>query len=456
MGDQPVSPGTPGLIQIQDSASTASHTLSFIQGVDQLFGNPISSGLGARRRRADRRIFLGAWHDFLYDDQADIYYTPVLEKVSFWDYLVRSQGILRPKGECKATAAWAKLLYGLGITPNDGIVTRTLGISSPEANRNADIRLELSGETICHIINLYGKPGDSARVISKPNEAKKETWPTDLGDFRMAKNNNSGQLVGVTYRGASDSALSLRKRPFLSSSKGIETVHLDNVMPMYELALNLGTSDFTLAWPERSLPLPTRMNAVLATFERLNSEKPTASFVLVTRLWLEEPGRILCRAALSGGTDDSFLRDILGKVDKKTVPLGWRNDDEFEQFKARFEDYIRGKFCDPGFTYTFRHRHYDFSFGPSPKAYYTSTDRALLNIMRTVLKEYGREGVGSWKETLHLNAAAVCDLILWHHEETRDRESIIDVDCICPLELDRSTVLWTMTGLHLDQEAGLR
>lgn len=242
MGDQPSGsgrPSTPGLSQAQEGISTASQTLSLVQGVDQLFGNPISHAVQTRRRKAEKKVLLGEWHDFLYDSKADVYYTPGLHSGSFWHYLVYSRGILRPEMKCEATADWAKLLYSLGISPRKTIVSRTLRTPLTIENHKADITLELDGKVICHIINLYGKPAPT-RTVTVEGLRRNAEWLTILGAFGLVQDAPKTQILGVTYRPASEEALRAIKEPF-SKLPGVPGPQdTDSLLPMYELALDLG------------------------------------------------------------------------------------------------------------------------------------------------------------------------------------------------------------------------
>jgi hypothetical protein len=456
MADQPNTSTTPaetdfshaqeGLATTSEAVATTSQTFSLIQNVDQFFGSPISTTVAAKRRKKDKRVFLGEWHDFLYDSKVDLYYTPVLEKERFWQYLTRSQGILRPEGECVATSAWAKLLYGLGITPEKKLLSKTLDTSNHGENHNMEIKLELDGEILCHIINLYQLSRDE-RMIETSVARNMEEWSTAFGHFELIKDPNSGKVVKVNYRRANDRSLKAVKRPFQNFSQWCEhsIVNPDRVIPMYELSLNLGTSDSTIAWPDKTATLTDRIKAILPNMRFLDFGHVTANLVLITLSWLEEPDKIFRRVTLNGGSDKSFLEDILRKIDEESVP-NLTNDDKVEKIKADCKSNISSRFNkNVSYIYEFLlHRNED-----SPSFRDQSWKVPTRDIMQEILKQYGQEIENGWKQSIHMNAVAVRSIILWDDIFTGLRSFRIDSKRVYLLELDRSTELWTTMALRL-------
>ena len=492
MGDQAsgsATPSTPGLSQVQESVSTANQTLSLVQGVDQLFGNPISHRVQTRRRKAEKRALLGEWHDFLYDSRADMYHTPVLEKSRFWHYLTQTGAYLRPEGSCVATACWAKLLYSLGITPRKGLVSRRLKTSSTFENHSTPVHLELDGEIICHIINLYGKP-DSNRTVTVEGLKRDVEWTTILGVFALARvGRGHGATWKVTYRPASDQLLQAVKVPFSGVLGRWTHLDADRVLPMYELALDLGTSDATIAWPDKASRLSVRARALLPNLSRLvfnpmGLAPGARDALLITASWLAEPDRILRRLTSNGGTDNSFLYDVLRLVDVYDGP---------EKQKTELGRRVRWVFCaeeivvnspstavrpvspgpmtprprpisprsvSPGpvlradtdaDSYSFAFQFFEHHEDPSPDFRDREWEYVLSSMIREVLEGYGQTQVGPWKKTLHDNAEAVCEYILWHDPLSGVRRTGVDSHHVCLLVRDRSSRLWSMPSLQLEQ-----
>ncbi|KAJ9160544.1 hypothetical protein NKR19_g3156 [Coniochaeta hoffmannii] len=474
MGDQSSAsgaPSTPGLSQVQESVSTANQTLSLVQGVDQLFGNPISHAVQTRRRKAEKRAFLGEWHDFLYDSRADMYYTPVLEKSRFWHYLTQTRGYLRPEGKCAATAGWAKLLYSLGITPKKSMVSRRLKTSSVFENHSTAVHLEVDGEVICHIINLYGKP-ESNRTVTVEGLKRDVEWTTILGVFALVRvGRGHGATWKVAYRPASDRSLEAVKVPFSGCLGGWTQLDADRILPMYELALDLGTSDATMAWPDKASRLKVRTEALFQNLSRLMLNRqgrvPGArNTLLITASWLAEPDRILRRLTSNGGTDNSFLYDVLRLVDAYAGP---------EDKKAELKRRVHWVFCaeqtevgsplsamgpmspgpdreetDPD-SYSFAFEFFEHHEDPSPNFQDTEWEYVLSSMIREVLKGYGQSQVGPWKKTLHDNAEAVSEYILWCDPLSGGRRAHVDSHHVCLLVRDRSSRLWSMPWLRLEQ-----
>lgn len=99
---------------------------------------------------------------------------------------------------------------------------------------------------------------------------------------------------------------------------------------------------------------------------------------------------------------------------------------------------------------------YAFVFSPgiedfSPDYRDMSWASILSGIIREVLGGYGQKEVGQWKKTLHDNAEAVSEYILWYDSLTGRRVVQVDSRHVCLLELDRSSRLWSIPGLQLQR-----
>ena len=492
MGDQGSSPGggpsTPGLTQVNDGINTGSNALSLIQGIDQLFGSPISRRVVSQRRKDDKKIFLGEWHDFLYDAKADVYHTPVLRKAPFWAHITRCAGVLRPRGRCDATAAWAKLLYGLAITPDDAgtVVSKALRTSHREANHGADVALELDGEVLCHVVNLYGH--DEARTgrLTAARLHHQSTWTTALGRFWAREDADAGRVVEITYRPSDVRLLGQVKRPFPSfRDNRAAPLDPDSLLPMYELALDLGTSDATVAWPDKASSLACRAAAVVPTLEHLGFRPPPGTkYFLITPSWLKEPERIHRRITFNGGADDSFLADVLDRVEARRKPpppppsppppsqdppsdrlpsvvLPWSEYAETQeqpdstaqlrqQIHSRFLLQKRGSppeivvYPSGGFIYDF------YPIPPMSSPMYSAKFWKVEAkvIMKEVLDGYGDQELGGWKRALHDGADAVCDFLLWDNSMV-GRGVYVDSKRVILLDLDRDSPLWATPQLRV-------
>jgi hypothetical protein len=452
-----------------------------VQGVDQLFGNPISTAVQNRRRKAEKKAFLGEWHDFLYDSRADVYYVPVLEKGQFWQYLIRVQGVLRPEGGCQATAIWAKLLYGLGISPRKAIVSRALRTPDPAENHLSEIVLELDGEVVCHLVNLYGQPLPK-RTVTAPELRREVEWATSLGTLSLIQDNVGSQSLAVSYKPGSDQSLAALKKPFASQLPGLSAPqNSDSLLPMYELALDLGTSDTAMAWPDKTFSLTLRAQAVLPVFYRLElPSRRNADPILITTSWLEEPDRILRRITTNGGTDSSFVADVLHLVDRQP------EDPVFNMAKATLKSGACSVLCcdaevdspppsppealgspSPSSPRGLRRQqrqqrqsetdlyHYDISpigvypnMSPNAPAMWR---HVLKGIVKEVLEGYKEEQPGSWKRMLHDNAEAVHKYLFWFNVLSGRRETRVNSSCIRVVELDRGSRLWFADGVQLQR-----
>jgi hypothetical protein len=423
---------TPELSQAQGDISVANQGLSFVQGLDQLLGNPLSRTFQSWNYKAEKKALLGEWHDFLYDSKADVYYVPALEKAPFWQYLVRANGILRPQGTCEATADWARLLYGLGIGPKTGIVSKALRTPRTTENHMSDIALELDGEVMCHIVNLYETdPPTNGVTVKELRSATK--WSTQLGSFRLLEGSNSSQIRAIEYRPGSERSLAAVKRPFWPISGDIGLLnpqHLDRLLTMYELALDLGTSDTNIAWPDKGCSFTTRTKAVEPALDSLwDANERTPTMTLITASWLEEPDSILRRLATNGRTDCSFLIDVLRLANSFPGDVTDRaniREEAFWVFCCADEDAVdpdsdsenasvpQALSGSPRVDMSTSEGSYDYHRFPRNKRWRPSPFGntwlpTISNIIDQVLQSYAQARAGSWKKTLHDNAEAVRD-----------------------------------------------
>ncbi|KAH8907732.1 hypothetical protein BR93DRAFT_562421 [Coniochaeta sp. PMI_546] len=245
---------------------------------------------------------------------------------------------------------------------------------------------------------------------------------------------------------------------------------------MYELALSLGTSDSTIAWPDKASTLTVRTEAVRPNLADLYNKHldwrtraiGSSPLTLITASWIEEPDRILRRVTLNGGADESFLADVLDKVNdlpftddaklklrERTHWVFCSTEDKSDMLSppnspslwlplSRWSDTVPEDYS------------YAFEFSSliedvSPDYRDTKWASILSGIIREVLGGYGGKEVGQWKKTLHDNAEAVCEYILRYDTLTGRRVVHVDSRHVCLLELDRSSRLWSVPGLQLQR-----
>ncbi|KAL4947616.1 hypothetical protein BDW69DRAFT_110412 [Aspergillus filifer] len=100
------------------------------------------------------KLRLGEWVDEALDSEGR-WLQPVLRRQAFEDHLVNADGHFQPQAQCKSSFAWAQLLYALIIRPNGGVLAWRLPSTEIDPTVSGDLSLEVDGEVMCHVINLY-------------------------------------------------------------------------------------------------------------------------------------------------------------------------------------------------------------------------------------------------------------------------------------------------------------
>lgn len=197
-----------------------------------------------------------------------------------------------------------------------------------------------------------------------------------------------------------------------------------------------------------------------------NSQTP--SLTLITASWIEEPDRILHRVSTNGGSDGSFLADVLRLVESYKEEQCKKEELEYRAhwvFSSEMEETLPPSLSkaaslssggsDPEtetYEYTYEFYSNRGELQVSPNYPDKNWESILSSMMQAVLQGYGREGAGKWKTTLHENAEAVCRYMLWYDNVVTGRRSVpVNSPRVRLLELDRSCRLWSVSGLRLER-----
>lgn len=155
MGDSAGDSGTPYGTVIGDAHAS----VGLADAVVGLIHRPVSSWWSQRKSRRDMLEKLGEWSQEAVNKEGR-FLQPVLTAQAFNAHLWQHDCCPQPKGSCSSTLAWAQLLHALGINPGNGAVIWNLPTTASEATEETmqtDTVLEVEGEAMRHIINLYRK-----------------------------------------------------------------------------------------------------------------------------------------------------------------------------------------------------------------------------------------------------------------------------------------------------------
>lgn len=79
----------------------------------------------------------------------------MLRTIAFQDYFAEQHGNFQLSGGCLPAFARAYFLYALDIRPGQGVLAQCLRTDCVDPVKTNMISLEIEGEALCHIINLY-------------------------------------------------------------------------------------------------------------------------------------------------------------------------------------------------------------------------------------------------------------------------------------------------------------
>lgn len=196
-------------------------TVTLAGAVFELVGRPLSSIWKKHRTAQALKQKLGEWADEAVDNKGR-WLQPVLRSRAFEDHLVRENGYFQPTGRCESSFAWAQLLFALNIRPKGGVVTWKLPPGEVDPAVSSDISLEVDGDVICHIINLYRLYNDAA-----PNDflhlARLKSCRFPFGRLSLHQVNDN---FIATFKPGTNQDLSSKRVPFSYSCPELKGTYL--------------------------------------------------------------------------------------------------------------------------------------------------------------------------------------------------------------------------------------
>ena len=269
-------------------------TVSLAGAVVDLFKGPVNSLWRRRNLKQSLRADLGEWAVEAVDWKGN-FLQPVLRASAFEKHLVNKNARFKPGGDCTAIFGWAQLLYALDIRPGHSILAWRRPARANDPLTTGQIDLEVDGEVLCHIINLYrlydGRSADS--IGSEAHCLLEEGCKLPFGRLDLSK---EGSDYIATFRATTPKELCDTRQPFCCSSdfpRGIPAFEPNAVVALYLNALHHGVSksEAVLLSPTKSLK--ERAQAVIEAYKILNPRHSTERY-LITHSWFEggEPGHL--------------------------------------------------------------------------------------------------------------------------------------------------------------------
>lgn len=289
-------------------------TTGLIKEADEVFGAPIRRLF--QRRAAEKALIqdLGDWAAEAKDSNGR-WLRPILTATSFGRHLEAHDAHFKPAATCTSRFGWARLLFALDVRPRAGVLQWELPTIPIDPCSIEGIVMDMDGEVLCHIINLYRiyKECDPRR----PTEfSGSEPFETSFGDITIVHTETANRFI-VEFESRPITELQQERIPFRYYNQRSELrdyLHFDRdtVMTRYaQLALTLGVSDAAWVLPsgsEKSLPERTReLVNVLKLIGASRNDKP----FLITPAWLESASRIYRRITTGAGEQTTLAKEIV-------------------------------------------------------------------------------------------------------------------------------------------------
>ena len=380
---------------------------------------------------------LGEWAQEAFDANGRLL-QPVLRNTAFEDHLVKENGFFKPSGSCESTFAWAHLLYALDIRPGRGVLGWRVPTDGIDPADYGQISLEIGGQTLCHIVNLYREYTSSA-----PNELSRASPGSvcrlPFGTLSIHK--DESKFI-VSFQSGTPEELCAPRVPFSCSVWRHPAKHLrfeqEVVVARYFNAIDHGVSDTRAVLPNSTCSLIERTRGLVDSVRFLGQGGWDNPYVL-TLSWLEEASRIKRRASTNGGEDSSLIDDIITALAKMPdVVKQLRNVTSGKaSWKYCVKDVLKEKFM---FT---KDQFHLVWIGRGPLGSKSLTGIGVGHIiwkefpavLLQVLAQFKTEPAGTWRHILSemvSDAAALLDI----PTKWVNRPGIV-------LELTRESEMWT-------------
>lgn len=264
-------------------------------------------------RKLEKR--LGEWaHE---SKRGGHWHQPMLRLENFEEHRDLNSGHFTPSGECTSTFGWAHLLYALNIRPGavlpsgQTIIDWKLPTGDASLVETGDIHLEMPGEVLWHIINIY-------RLYSEPDlqntNDKNPTNPRYRLPFGLLSVKEVDDMVIAEFESrmpTTSGGKAVTNCPFRIqqySPGGGDRLRFpqDKVMNAYLVAISSGISRPELGFSDLGYPADRARELVERTKNLVSRLKalrgsPWNNPYLVTAGWLDQANRIYRRITTDTG-----------------------------------------------------------------------------------------------------------------------------------------------------------
>ena len=284
-------------------------TVSLAGAVVDLFRGPVNSLWQRRTLLQSLRADLGEWADEAVDEKGN-FLQPVLRAAAFEEHLVSNNAHFKPRGACTSILGWAQLLYAIDIRPGQGIVAWRRPARAKDPLTTGQFDLEVDGEVLCHIINLY-RLYDGRFARSTDSEAYhllKEGCKLPFGRLDLSKESLNHV---ATFQSTTPADLSQARQSFCCKwqhTLGYLAFEPLVVVTRYLNAIHHSVSESKAMLASPAAPLKEGAEAVIRAYRILHStEEP----YLLTDSWFQQANRVVRRITTNAGSDMTLIDDII-------------------------------------------------------------------------------------------------------------------------------------------------
>ncbi|MCJ1327966.1 hypothetical protein MMC10_004641 [Thelotrema lepadinum] len=409
----------------------AQDTVGLVQTIVNLFSGLFTSQRKKRKDKQGPRERLGEWVLEAFDSQGRRL-RPVLRVGAFKDHLNRHAGKFKPSGKCKSSLAWTYLLYALDIRPGGGVLEwKFLTKAARQKDFDFD-SLEIDGEVLCYIINLYrlySKSASSSSVL----DGIETLFMMPFGNLYLQMKDS--QAV-ASFEPGTPKELSTLRRPFTTSSNVLKGRDLqfsnESGVSSHEKAITEGFSDDRLRLPGPKEPLDERAVALTSCLKILLRQTTLNKTYLLTPSWIEEVSRIKRRVTTNGCGDLILLLKNSEDIKEELFRVN-------RVWEGIVESFMTEKTMDKEDSY-----HLPWTRkGVLP--YYASIpvsgntiDHYIFDKLPDVLEQYKKQPSGFWRHSLSTLSPRILARLLQIPEKIEDVSVIV-------LEFTPGHELWKPT-----------
>ena len=373
-------------------------TVTLAGAVVDLIGRPVSSAWRRRSSAQGLRDSLGEWAAEAVDAQGR-WLRPILRTAAFEAHMVEENGHFKPSGSCTSRFGWAHLLHALGIRPSCGVLAWRLPTDGNNAVDSGQISMDIDGQVLCHIINLYRvyhrDSNTELWLLEKPEWGLPAVCRTPFG--KMSLHEEDARYVAVFEHGTPEE-VEARRVPFSyrTYTTGDRFLEFDEklVIAAYFNALYYGISDASIMIPDSASPLRDRARALVHAINSICDRSWTNPF-LVTGMWIEEASRIKRRVTSNGGNDTSIVDDVVAAVMSDLYPSVVGDDQR--KISADWSRCFEDRYC------MLTGRQYGFMWD-APRPSWTPRDEWTTERLEAalvfVLEQYNKSPIGSWQRSV--------------------------------------------------------